>query len=317
MNTGLKPTGIIERKNNPDNKMEYNSNLMTLKIIPVKISSSKGKDKKSFSRPNNNEIQKKNKFIVTTDFSIKDNEKKNVNPGKKSKSNNNELKPKFIITTDFSNENKENKEKEEKENIKNYPIFMIKIESSKLNIYNYNYIIFFLVKKNMTDYELINILDKYLEKEKEIESSYNIKKEALEKDYQNQKKNNRIQLLNSLFKKEEDIKSKLKGLKNHLEGINQIRNILSENKEKKGTQKLKIMLNDSQVNLVYNDIHLREEEDIQIQEENNGMKQSEEEESEEIENIEEEPKKNAYKKKKEDCRMTDSKRKRPSSGNNN
>ena len=52
------------------------------------------------------------------------------------------------------------------------------------------------------------------------------------------------------------------------------------------------MLNVSQINLVHNDIHLREEEDIQIQEENNGMKQSEEEESEEIENIDEEPKKN-------------------------
>lgn len=25
MNTGLKPTGIIERKDNPDNKIEYNS----------------------------------------------------------------------------------------------------------------------------------------------------------------------------------------------------------------------------------------------------------------------------------------------------
>ena len=63
---------------------------------------------------------------------------------------------------------------------------MIKIESSKINIYNY--IIFFIIKKNMADYELINILDKYLEKEKDIESNYNIKKEALGKDYQNQKK---------------------------------------------------------------------------------------------------------------------------------
>ena len=40
----------------------------------------------------------------------------------------------------------------------------------------------------MADYELINILDKYLEKEMEIEKNYNIKKEALEKDYKNQKK---------------------------------------------------------------------------------------------------------------------------------
>ena len=58
----------------------------------------------------------------------------------------------------------------------------------------------------MVDYELINILNKYLEKEMEIEKNYNIKKEALEKDYKNQKKNNRIQLLNSLFKKEMEIK---------------------------------------------------------------------------------------------------------------
>ena len=40
----------------------------------------------------------------------------------------------------------------------------------------------------MADYELINILDKYLEKEMEIERNYNIKKEMLEKDYKNQKK---------------------------------------------------------------------------------------------------------------------------------
>ena len=46
----------------------------------------------------------------------------------------------------------------------------------------------------------------------EIERVYNIKKEELEKDYKNQKKSNRIQLLNSLFKKE-------KSIKNHLEGL--------------------------------------------------------------------------------------------------
>ena len=62
----------------------------------------------------------------------------------------------------------------------------------------------------MVDYELINILDKYQEKEMEIERVYNIKKEELEKDYKNQKKSNRIQLLNSLFIKE-------KSIKNHLE----------------------------------------------------------------------------------------------------
>ena len=64
-------------------------------------------------------------------FQIKDNEKKNLNPEKKSKSNNNKNNIKFIISTDYSNENKE------KENIKNYPLFFINIESSKLNIYNY------------------------------------------------------------------------------------------------------------------------------------------------------------------------------------
>ena len=76
------------------------------------------------------------------------------------------------------------------------------------------------------------------------------------------------------------------------------------------------MLNESQVNVVHNDIHLREEEDIQIQE-NNGMKQSKKEESEEIENIDEEPKKYEFEKKKEDFKMTDRKRKRPPSNINN
>ena len=40
----------------------------------------------------------------------------------------------------------------------------------------------------MADYELINILGKYQEKEMEIERIYNIKKEELEKDYKSQKK---------------------------------------------------------------------------------------------------------------------------------
>ena len=108
MNTGLNATERIERKNNPD-KIENNSNLSVLKIIPSKISSSKDIDKKSCSR-SHNEIQTKNKFIVTTDNSIKDNEKKHINPGKKSESNNNERNIKFIITTNSSNANKENKE---------------------------------------------------------------------------------------------------------------------------------------------------------------------------------------------------------------
>ena len=54
--------------------------------------------------------------------------KKKVNPGTKSKSNNNEINIKFIITTDSSNANKENKEKE---NYKDYPLFIINIESCK------------------------------------------------------------------------------------------------------------------------------------------------------------------------------------------
>ena len=132
MSTDLKPTESLE-KNNADNKIENNSNLRALKIIPSLIFSSKDKDKKCYSRVIN-EIQTKNILFVTTDFSIKDNEKKNLNPGKKSKTNNNENIIKFIITSESSNENKENKEKE---NIKNYPIFINKIESSKLNIYNY------------------------------------------------------------------------------------------------------------------------------------------------------------------------------------
>ena len=168
----------------------------------------------------------------------------------------------------------------------------------------------------MADYELINILGKYQEKEMEIERIYNIKKEELEKDYKSQKKNNRIQLLNSLFIKEESIKNHLEGLQKDLEGIKQIRNILNENEDKKEILKLKYMLNESQVNLVHNNIHLREEEDIQIQE-NNGMKQSKKEESEEIENIDEEHKKNEFEKKKEDYQMIDMKRKRPSSNINN
>ena len=132
MSTDLKPTESLE-KNNADNKIENNSNLRALKIIPSLISSSKDKDKKCYSKAIN-EIQTKNRLFVTTDFSIKDNEKKNLNLGKKSKTNNNENIIKFIITSESSNENKENKEKE---NIKNYPIFINKIESSKLNIYNY------------------------------------------------------------------------------------------------------------------------------------------------------------------------------------
>ena len=129
MSTDLKPTESIE-KNNADNIIENNSNLRALKIIPSLIFYSKDKDKKCFSRVIN-EIQTKNILFVSTDFSIKDNEKKNLNPGKKSKINNNENIIKFIITSESSNENKE----KEKENIKNYPIFINKIESSKLNIY--------------------------------------------------------------------------------------------------------------------------------------------------------------------------------------
>ena len=161
----------------------------------------------------------------------------------------------------------------------------------------------------MADNELIDIICKYQEKEMEIERNYNIKKEALEKDYQNQKQNNRIQLLNSLFKKEES-------LHKDLEGIKRIRNILNENEDKKGIQELKDMLNESQVNLVHNDILLREEKDIQIQE-NNGMKPSKKEESEEIEDIDKGPKNNEFEKKKKDYPMTDRKRKRPPQDNNN
>ena len=168
----------------------------------------------------------------------------------------------------------------------------------------------------MADYEIINILDKYQEKELEIERNYNIRKMELEKDYKSQKKANKIQLLNSLFIKEVDIKNKLKGLKNHLEGINQIRNILGENEDNKGIQELKEMLNENQVNIGSNDILLREEEDIQFQE-NNRMKQSGKEEIEEIENVGEEPKNNEFMKKKIDYPMAERKRKRSSSDNNN
>ena len=76
------------------------------------------------------------------------------------------------------------------------------------------------------------------------------------------------------------------------------------------------MLNESQVNLVHNDILLREEEDIQIQE-NNGMKPCKKEENEEIENIDKGPKKNEFEKKKKGYPMTDMKRKRPPQDNNN
>ena len=168
----------------------------------------------------------------------------------------------------------------------------------------------------MADNELINILGKYQEKEMEIERIYNIKKEELEKDYKNQKKNNRVQLLNFLFKKEEKIKNHLEGLQKDLDGIIQIRNILSENEEKKGIQEIEDMPNESQVAFIHNDIHLREEDDSQIQE-NNGMKQSKKEESEEIENIDEEPNKNEFEKKKEDYKMMNRKRERPSLNNNN
>ena len=70
------------------------------------------------------------------------------------------------------------------------------------------------------------------------------------------------------------------------------------------------MLNESQVNLVHNDIHLREKNDIQIQE-NNGMKQIEKEESEE-----KETKKIEFEKKKKDYQMTDRKRRSHSDNNN-
>ena len=170
----------------------------------------------------------------------------------------------------------------------------------------------------MADYELINILDEFHKKELEIERFYIIKKEELEKDYKNQKENNRTKLLNSLFTKEEELKNKIEGLQNHLEGlkrdlegINQIRNILSENEDKKGIHEFKDMLNENQVNLVHNVIHLREGNDIQIQE-NNGMKQSEKEKSEE-----KEPKKNEFEKKKKDYQMAERKRKRSDSYNNN
>ena len=141
MNTGLKSTESREKKNIPNIKIESNSNSKTIKIIPTKISSSKDTDKNSLTR-GNNEMQAKKRFYVTTDFSIKDNEKKNANLGKKRKSNNNSKSIKFIITTYSSNKNKENVEKQK---IKNYPFFITKIGSSKLNIYNY--IIFYYSQK--------------------------------------------------------------------------------------------------------------------------------------------------------------------------
>ena len=76
------------------------------------------------------------------------------------------------------------------------------------------------------------------------------------------------------------------------------------------------MINESQGNIGNNYIHLREEEDIQIKE-NNGMKQLGKKESEEIENFGEEPKKNEFEKKKKDYQLVDRKRKRSSSDNNN
>jgi hypothetical protein len=188
----------------------------------------------------------------------------------------------------------------------------------------------------MTDNELINILGKYQEKEMEIERIYNIKKEELEKDYKNQKKNNRDQLLNSLFEKEEKVNNRMKGLKKDLDGLKkdiegiikdlkeiiQIRKILSENEEKKGIQEIEDMPNESQVTLKHKHIHFREEDDSddsQI-EENNGMEQSkkeESEESEEIENIDEEPKKNKLMKKEKNYPMKGRKRIRPPFDNEN
>ena len=141
MNTGLKSKESKEMKNIPNNKIENNSLLKAIKIIPTQISYSKDKDKKNCSRANN-EIQTKIRFTVNTDFSNKDNEKKNLNPGKKSKRINNTKRIKFNISTDSSNKSKENKEKE---NTINYPLFITKIEFSKLNIYNY--IIFYISQK--------------------------------------------------------------------------------------------------------------------------------------------------------------------------
>ena len=168
----------------------------------------------------------------------------------------------------------------------------------------------------MADHELMKIFGKYQKKKMEIERNYNIKKEELEKDYKNQKKNNKIPLLKVLLKKEKSIQNHLEGLQKDLEDIKQISNILSENEDMREVLKLKDMLNEIQVKIVQNIIHLREEEDSQIQE-NNGMEQSKKEEREEIENIDEEPKKNEFEKKNKEFQMTDRKRKRSPSNNNN
>ena len=168
----------------------------------------------------------------------------------------------------------------------------------------------------MADHELMKIFGKYQKKKMEIERNYNIKKEELEKDYKNQKKNNKIPLLKVLLKKEKSIQNHLEGLQKDLEDIKQISNILSENEDMREVLKLKDMLNEIQVKIVQNIIHLREEEDSQIQE-NNGMEQSKKEEREEIENIDEEPKKIEFEKKNKEFQMTDRKRKRSPSNNNN
>jgi hypothetical protein len=168
----------------------------------------------------------------------------------------------------------------------------------------------------MADHELMKIFGKYQKKKMEIERNYNIKKEELEKDYKNQKKNNKIPLLKVLLKKEKSIQNHLEGLQKDLEDIKQISNILSENEDMREVLKLKDMLNEIQVKIVHNVIHLREEEDSQIQE-NNGMEQSKKEEREEIENIDEEPKKIEFEKKNKEFQMSDRKRKRSPSNNNN
>ena len=104
---------------------------MTNTIIPIEHSPSP-KHKKINSEQKSITVSKNKLFMTSTIIPVE--ACPNTN------NNNCESEIQFIITTttDF---HKENKEKKEKEDSKNNPLLITKIEESKLNIFN-NYIIF-------------------------------------------------------------------------------------------------------------------------------------------------------------------------------
>ena len=88
------------------------------------------------------------------------------------------------------------------------------------------------------DYELCNFLKIYKKKGLELEEFYKIKKEELEEDLRKQKNELKKQLINSISKKEENLRRKIEGLK-------QIRNIF-ETDDKEGIKELENVLKETE-----------------------------------------------------------------------